>query len=242
MMKSNLFARGFVVILLVAGIVWTLSSSSSAQSGRKRSVETASPNQGASPKESERERTTSRPLADNTPVAVDENGTIKMDTALVTIPVSVIDRDGRFVPSLKKRDFQLYEDGVEQDIENLTSVETPFHVALVLDTSNSTVLRLEDIQDAAFAFIKELRQDDQVMIVSFDSKVRFHCDFTNDPEALRRAIDETRTGGSTKLYEAVDKVVDRLADIEGRKAIVLFTDGVDTTSRRANFQNTLDKV
>src|SRR5262249_13736300 len=111
-----------------------------------------------------------------------------------------------------------------------------------LDTSNSTVLRLEDIQDAAFAFIKELRQDDQVMIVSFDSKVRFHCDFTNDPEALRRAIDETRTGGSTKLYEAVDKVVDRLAEIEGRKAIVLFTDGVDTTSRRANFQNTLDKV
>ena len=159
-----------------------------------------------------------------------------MDTALVTIPASVIDREGKFVPFLKKRDFRIYEDGVEQDIESLTSVETPFHVALVLDTSNSTLFRLDDIQDAAFAFIKQLRSDDQVMVVSFDSKVRFHCDFTNDYDVLRQAIDETRTGGSTKLYEAVDKVVDRLAQIEGRKAIVLFTDGVDTASRRANYK------
>jgi VWFA-related protein len=165
-----------------------------------------------------------------------------MDTALVTIPASVMDREGKFVPFLKKRDFRIYEDGVEQDIESLTSVETPFHVALVLDTSNSTLFRLDDIQDAAFAFIKQLRNDDQVMVVSFDSKVRFHCDFTNDYDVLRHAIDETRTGGSTKLYEAVDKVVDRLAEIEGRKAIVLFTDGVDTASRRANYQNTIDKV
>jgi Ca-activated chloride channel homolog len=81
-----------------------------------------------------------------------------------------------------------------------------------------------------------------VMVVSFDSKVRFHCDFTNDYEELRRAIDETRTGGSTKLYEAVDKTVDRMAEIKGRKAIVLFTDGVDTASRRANYKNTLVKV
>lgn len=241
-MKSNLFARCFVVILLVAGFVWALSSSSSAQSGRKTAPSPPSQNEKQSTKDSERERRSSRPLADNTPVTVDETGTIKMDTALVTIPVSVLDRDGRFVPFLKKRDFRLYEDGVEQDIESLTPVETPFHVALVLDTSNSTVFKFEDIQNAAFAFIKQLREDDQVMVVSFDSKVRFHCDFTNDYDELRRAIDETRTGGSTKLYEAVDKVVDRLAQIEGRKAIVLFTDGVDTASRRANYQNTIEKV
>jgi VWFA-related protein len=244
MMKSNLFARCFVAILLVAGFVWASSSSSSAQSGRKPTpTQTqASQKEDQSTKDSERERIVSRPLADNTPVTVDDTGTIKMDTALVTIPASVIDRDGKFVPSLKKRDFRLYEDGVEQDIESLTSVEAPFHVALVLDTSNSTLLKLADIQNAAFAFIKQLRPDDQVMVVSFDSKVRFHCDFTNDYDALRQAIDETRTGGSTKLYEAVDKVVDRLEQIQGRKAIVLFTDGVDTASRRANFQNTIDKV
>jgi Ca-activated chloride channel homolog len=242
MMKSNLIARCFVVIVFVGGFVWALSSSSSAQSGRRPLPPPSSQNERQFPKDSEKEKSSNRPLADNTPVTFDENGTIKMDTALVTIPVSVIDRDGKFVPFLTKRDFRLYEDGVEQDIEIFNSVETPFHVALVLDTSQSTIFKLEDIQDAAFAFVKQLKRDDQVMVVSFDSKVRFHCDFTSDYDELRRAIYETRTGGSTKLYEAVDKVVDRMEPIQGRKAIVLFTDGVDTSSRRANYQNTIEKV
>src|SRR5262245_17002159 len=237
-MKSNLFARCFVAILLVASIVWALNSSSYAQSGRKP-LPPPSQNERQFPKDSEKEKNPNRPLADNTPVTVDENGTIKMDTALVTIPVSVIDRDGKFVPSLKKLDFRLYEDGVEQDIENFNSVETPFHVVLVLDTSNSTMFKFNEIQDAAFAFIKQLRRDDQVMVVSFDSKIRFHCDFTSDYDELRRAIDETHVSGSTKLYEAMDKVVDRLDPIQGRKAIVLFTDGVDTSSRRASYQSTI---
>src|SRR5262245_7636757 len=156
MMKSNLFARCFVAILLVAGFVWALSSSGSAQSGRKAPSAPSTQNEGRAAKDSEKERNSPPPLADNTPVTVDETGTIKMDTALVTIPVSVLDRDGRFVPFLKKRDFRVYEDGVEQDIESLKSVETPFHVALVLDTSQSTLFRMEDIQDAAYAFIKQL--------------------------------------------------------------------------------------
>src|SRR5499426_3105740 len=241
-MRSNLFARCFVVILLVAGLVWAMSSSSSAQSGRKAQPAPSSQTEKQFPNEPERERSTNRPLADNTPVVVDETGTIKLDTSLVTIPVSVLDRDGKFIPFLKKRDFRIYEDGVEQDIENLNSVETPFHVVLMLDTSQSTMFKMEDIQDAAYAFVKQLRRDDQVMVVSFDSKIRFHCDFTTNHDEMRQAIYETRTGGSTKLYEAVDKVVDRLETIEGRKAIVLFTDGVDTSSRRANFLNTIVKV
>src|SRR5215510_13458562 len=240
MMRSNLLARCFVVILLIGGVVWALSLSGSAQSGRKSPEPPSSPNER--PRETDKDKSSNRPLADNTPVTFDQNGTIKMDTAFVTIPVSVMDRNGKFVPSLKKRDFRLYEDGVEQEIEIFNSVETPFHLALVLDTSRSTMFKMEDIQDAAFAFIKQLKRDDQVMVVSFDSKVRFHCDFTNDYGELRHAIYETRTGGSTKLYEAVDKVVDRLEPIQGRKAIVLFTDGVDTSSRRASFQNTIEKV
>ena len=144
----------------------------------------SSQNEGQFPKDSEKEKSSNKSLGDSTPVTVDENGTIKMDTSLVTIPVSDMDRDGKFVPFLKKRDFRIYEDGVEQDIESFNSVETPFHVALVLDTSNSTLFKFDDIQDAAFAFIKQLRRDDQVMVVSFDSKVRFHCDFTSDYDEL----------------------------------------------------------
>jgi Mg-chelatase subunit ChlD len=243
-MRSNLIARCFAVMLLVAGLVWVMTSSSSAQSGRKRQPPTSPKYETQDPKSSERasEKSSDRPLADNTPVEVDENGTIKMDTALVSIPVSVIDRDGKFVPFLTKRDFRIYEDGVEQQIEAFDSIETPFYVALVLDTSNSTMFKMEEIQDAALAFIRQLRRDDQVMVMSFDSRVRVHCDFTTDQDVMREAIYETRTGGSTKLYEAVDRVVDRLEQIQGRKAIVLFTDGVDTSSRRANYQNTIEKV
>lgn len=243
-MKSSLFARCFAVMLLVAGLVWVMSSSSSAQSGRKRQPPTSPKYETQDQKSSEKEleKSSDRPLADNTPVEVDENGTIKMDTALVSIPVSVIDRDGKFVPFLTRRDFRLYEDGVEQRIEAFDSVETPFHVALALDTSNSTMFKMEEIQAAALAFTRQLRRDDQVMVVSFDSRVRIHCDFTTDQDVMRDAIYETRTGGSTKLYEAVDKVVDRFEQIQGRKAIVLFTDGVDTSSRRANYQNTIEKV
>jgi Ca-activated chloride channel homolog len=244
MMKSNLIARCFVVILLVAGIVWAMSLSGSAQSGRRTGPPPSSQTEKQSPKDkdSDREKGRNNPLADETPETFDENGTIKMDTTLVTIPVSVVDRDGKFVPFLARRDFRVYEDGVEQSIEIFNSVRTPFHVALVIDTSRSTVFKLEDIQDAAIAFIKELKRDDQVMVVSFDTKVRLHCDFTSDYDELRHAIYETRTGGGTKLYEAVDVVVERMAKIQGRKAIVLFTDGVDTSSRYSSYEDTIEKV
>jgi VWFA-related protein len=238
--------------MLVAGLVWGMNLSGSAQSGRKPppssapQYKTQLPKEGAKDAEKapddKQRKSSDKPLADNTPVVVDENGTIKMDTSLVTIPVSVIDRDGKFVPHLSKRDFQVYEDGVEQQIESFESVETPFHVVLLLDTSNSTMFKLEDIQDAAIEFTTQLRHDDQVMVVSFDSRVRVQCEFTSNREELRHAIRKTRTGGSTRLYEAVDLAVDWLDRIEGRKAIVLFTDGVDTASRRANYRNTIEKV
>src|SRR5262249_36153 len=168
-MKSNLLARCFAVIFLVAGLVWVMSSSTTAQSGRKAQPPSSPQYETRSPQDPGKEadkgppRTSNRPLADNTPVTVDENGTIKMDTALVSIPVSVVDHDGKFVPTLTKRNFRLYEDGVEQEIEAFESVETPFHLALVLDTSNSTMFRMEDIQDAALSFIRLLRRDDEVM-------------------------------------------------------------------------------
>ena len=83
-MKSNLFARCFAVILLVASFVWTLNSSSSAQTGRKQTPAPSSKKEGQRPKDSETEKSSNRALADNTPITLEENGTIKMDTALET--------------------------------------------------------------------------------------------------------------------------------------------------------------
>lgn len=170
------------------------------------------------------------------PEEVEAGDVIKVNTTLVTLPVSVTDRDGRFIPNLRKEDFRLWEDGLEQQVAFFASVDKPFSLVLMLDTSGSTRFRIEEIQDAAITFVNQLRPDDRVMVVSFDDDVRILSDFTGDRGRLRDAIRRTRTGDGTKLYDAVDMVINQeLSRIAGRKAIVLFTDGVDTTSRRASY-------
>ncbi|HVQ36117.1 MAG TPA: VWA domain-containing protein [Pyrinomonadaceae bacterium] len=172
------------------------------------------------------------------PEEVDAGDVIKVNTTLVTLPVSVMDRDGRYIPNLKKEDFRLWEEGVEQDVAFFSSVDKPFSLVLMIDTSGSTRFRLEDIQDAAITFVNQLRPDDQVMVVSFDDDVRVLSEFTSDRYRLRDAIRRTKTGNGTRLYDAVDMVMnERLSRVSGRKAIVLFTDGVDTTSRRGTYDS-----
>lgn len=181
--------------------------------------------------------------ATNEPQEVDAGDVIRVNTTLVTLPVSVMDRSGRNIPNLRKEDFRLWEDGVEQDVAFFASVDKPFSLVLMIDTSGSTRFRLEDIQDAAIAFVNQLRRDDRVMVVSFDDRVRVLSEFTNDRYRLRDAIRETETGNGTRLYDAVDAVINqRLNSVSGRKAIVLFTDGVDTTSRHASYQSNLRDV
>jgi Ca-activated chloride channel homolog len=178
--------------------------------------------------------------AGSEPEEVGEGDVVRVNTTLVSIPVSVMDRNGRFIPDLQKEDFQIYEDGVQQNVAYFASVEKPFTVALVLDTSASTQFRLEEIQDAAIAFINQLRPDDRVLVVSFDEQVRVLAETTNDRNTLRDAIRRTHTGGNTKLYDAMDFVINqRLNNIEGRKAVVLFTDGVDTASHHASYQSNI---
>ena len=174
------------------------------------------------------------------PEEVDAGDVIRVNTTLVTIPVSVMDRDGRYVPNLNKEDFRLWEDGVEQQVAFFSSVDKPFSVVLMIDTSGSTRFRLEDIQDAAIDFVNQLRPDDKVMVVSFNDDIRILADFTSDRARLQRAIRHADTGDGTRLYDAVDMVINQqLSRVSGRKAIVLFTDGVDTTSRRANYESTV---
>ena len=174
------------------------------------------------------------------PEEVDSSDVIRVNTTLVTIPVSVMDRDGRYVPNLQKEEFRVWEDGVEQEVAFFQSVDKPFSVVLMLDTSPSTQFRLEDIQDAAISFVNQLRNDDRVMVVSFNDDIKVLSEFTTDRRKLERAIHRSKTDDGTRLYDAVDMVINQqLSRVQGRKAIVLFTDGVDTTSKRANYQSNI---
>ncbi|MEQ1765304.1 MAG: VWA domain-containing protein, partial [Pyrinomonadaceae bacterium] len=162
---------------------------------------------------------------------------------LVTMPVSVLDRDGRFVSGLTQRDFEIFENGSKQKIEWFQSVEQPFTVVLLIDVSPSTAFRSDEIRNAAISFVDQLRPADRVMLIAFDESVHVLSEPTNNRNQLRNAIQMADFGDGTSLYEAVDNALNRqLAKIQGRKAVVIFTDGVDTTSRRANYQSTIADV
>ena len=173
-----------------------------------------------------------------------EDEIITVDTDLVTTPVSVLDRNGRFIAGLKRRDFKIFENNIPQKITYFQSEEQPFTVVLMIDTSPSTRYKIDDIHWAAVTFLDQLRPTDKVMVVSFDQRVRLWTpEPTSDRKELYAAIYRTGFGGGTSLYEAVDAVA-RLEQMKatGRKAMVIFTDGVDTTSRRASMESTIEST
>lgn len=196
------------------------------------------PESTASPEENRNEPQPALP-AD----AIVDDEVLKVDTDLVTIPVKVLDRSGRFIPGLKKEDFKVFDEGAEKEIAYFSNEEQPFTVALVLDMSYSSTFKINEIQAAAIAFIAQLHPADKVMVVSFDEEVHMLSEATKDRERIRSAIRSTNVASGTSLYEAVDLIVNkRFKQMPGRKAIVLFTDGVDTTSRAASDLNNLSDV
>jgi Ca-activated chloride channel family protein len=176
--------------------------------------------------------------------ALGSRQTIKVEVALVTVPVIVTGKQGSFVPDLKQSDFRIFENGTPQVIDRLIPDADPFNIALMIDSSGSTHFKFGEMQDAALEFIDSLRPQDRVLVVSFGNEVHFGSDFTEDRARLRRSIHETRSeGGQTHLYDALEQVIkERLDPIAERKAIVLFTDGVDNESRQAGSADTLATI
>jgi len=165
--------------------------------------------------------------------------TLKIDTNLVTVPVIATDANGTYVADLRQEEFGLMEDGVAQQIAFFGKVAMPFHVVLMLDTSSSTQDKLRLIQQAAFTFVQQLQPADRVKVISFDDQVRDLNEFANNRETLRVAINGTRSGQGTKVYDAMELALNTIRRIQGRKAIVIFTDGMDWHSDKATFNSTV---
>lgn len=164
---------------------------------------------------------------------------LKVDTNLVTVPVIASSRDGKYIADLTKEDFKISEDGMAQTIAFLATVNAPFHVVLMIDTSGSTREKLAIIQRAAAAFVDQLSDADKVKVISFDDTVRDWNDFTSNKAQLRGVITQTKSGEGTKVYDAMQMGLNALRPINGRRAIVLFTDGVDWHSDSSTFDGTL---
>ena len=164
---------------------------------------------------------------------------LKTDTDLVTVPLIASNKDGLYITDLRQEEFQISEDGVPQQIAFFGRVAAPFHVVLMLDTSLSTKDHLRQIQQAAFTFVQQLQPADRVKIISFADKVNDLNEFTADREVLRAAINRTQSADGTKVYDAVELAMNTLRKIRGRRAIVLFSDGMDWYSDKATYQSTV---
>lgn len=173
-------------------------------------------------------------------IAADEE-VLRVETNLITVPVSVRDKSGRFIPSLTRENFRLSEDGIGQEIEFFEGNDAPFTVVLLLDISNSTQDSFADIQKSAVAFIEQLSPQDKVILVPFNKYVYQRTEATSDRELLKKEIAGMIEGGGTSVYDALEFVYEKLGKIRGRKAVVLFSDGVDTTSR-ATYRDTLQRA
>lgn len=148
----------------------------------------------------------------------------------VSVPVSVSDREGRYVSGLKKDDFKIYQDGKEQKISQFATADEPVSVALLIDTSESTKNVLDNIRAAAKDFIELLNAKDQCLIATFDSEVKVLAPFTSDRAMLEKSLGKIQTDEreGTVILGAVDKIArENFAKITGRKVIVLLSDGKD---------------
>ena len=165
---------------------------------------------------------------------------------IVSLNVTVMDGNTRFVSDLDEADFSVYEDGVRQDIDFFSKRQQPLALSLLLDSSASMDDKLPMLQTAAVNFIKRLKPVDIAEVIDFDSRVEIRQEFTGNQSDLIAAVNQLGAGGSTSLHNAIYIALKELRKIRAvneedirRQALVVFSDGEDTSSL-VSFEEVLD--
>jgi VWFA-related protein len=164
--------------------------------------------------------------------------TLEVGVDVVSVTAVVFDKAGKIVHGLGPKDVALLEDGVKQDVSYFReassqgdpSERVPLSIVLVLDTSGSMKQSLSFLQEAVLSFVYKLDDVDQALVVSFNESVKGSADFSGDTDRLERFVEGLQAWGGTSLYDAIQYSLDRIKDQPGRKALIVFSDGADTTS------------
>jgi len=159
-------------------------------------------------------------------------GVFKSAARIVPIYATVTDDQDRLVPDLAKDDFEILDNNVKQDIIVFENQSQPITSVVMLDTSGSMTNSIKLVKAGAEQFLMRLLPQDKAQIGDFNDKVQFSGTFTSDRDDLIAALKDIDFGYPTRLYDAIDQSVDRLIDIDGRRVIVLLTDGEDTSSKK----------
>jgi Ca-activated chloride channel family protein len=174
----------------------------------------------------------------------DSDDTVKLRAEEVLLNITIIDPYGRQAVDLGREEFIVAEDGQRQDIASFTVSRVPVNVALMLDASGSVVGNIDSLREAAMGFVKELGPEDKVSITEFHTDVELIQDWTSNTDDIRHAIswrfkpgrvmtkDGRSSYGTTALYDAIYLAADeQLSKVDGRKAVIILTDGDDTSSK-----------
>lgn len=167
-------------------------------------------------------------------IAAPVNGqqpTFRAGTLTVPLYTTVTDSSGRLVPDLDKEDFEILEDQKPRPTDLFQSEALPITVVVMLDTSGSMTLSVDEVKDGAEQFLLRLLPQDKGMVGAFNDKIQFTGPFTSDRDDLVSSLKDLDFGYPTRLYDAIDASMTELQNIDGRRVVIVFTDGEDTASK-----------
>ena len=159
----------------------------------------------------------------------------------VPVYATVIDSSGRLVPDLEKSDFTVTDDGKPVELTLFSNASQPFTAVVMLDTSASMTANLEFLNRAAEQFLIRLLPVDKAQVGAFNDKIQFSGRFTNNRDELIGALDDMQFGNPTRLNDAIAASLDALEDVDGRRVVLVFTDGEDTSSK-TGFRTVLERA
>jgi len=196
----------------------------------------------AVPKKKTEEAPPEKPRLGKPPAGMPEYS-VRVDVPLVNVDVSVVTKDGQFIPGLKKENFRVLEDGVPQRVSNFSQSEAPITAVLLVEFASTYYQFIYDMLNASYSFVNSLKPDDWVALVTYDMRPEIMVDFTQDKRALYAGLNRLRIPGfrETNLYDALYDTLDRIDSIEGRKYIILVASGYDSFSR-INYDKILKKI
>jgi VWFA-related protein len=180
-----------------------------------------------------------------------EDYSIRVTSQLVTVPVTVVTKDGQFIPNLKAENFRVLEDGTEQKVSKLEQTEAPITVVMLLEFSNPNFFInkqiygtfMYDMFQSAYGFAQSLKKEDWVAVVAFDMKPRMVVDFTQNKREVLAGLNSLQVPmfSESNLFDSLYDTIDRLEGVEGHKYIVLIGSGIDTFSK-INLDKTFNKI
>jgi Ca-activated chloride channel family protein len=160
-----------------------------------------------------------------------QQATFKSSTQIVPVITTVTDTQGRLVPALEQSEFSIIDNGKPQDITFFQNDVQPFTAVVMMDFSASMTANLDRLKDASEQFILRLLPEDRAQVGAFSDKIQFSGEFTADRDDLIFALNDLQFGNPTRLYDAINESMGMLKGVDGRKVVVVFTDGDDTASR-----------